>query len=341
MEKRSKPFSGLDELKHARQEIRWGILGCGEVTEIKSGPGFQKATGSSLLAVMRRNGDLAADYAKRHNVPRWYDKAEDLIKDKDVDAVYVATPPAAHRELALLCAAAGKPCYVEKPMTMSHAQSLEIVAAFAVARVPLFAAYYRRAMPRFQKIRSLIEEGVVGAVRYANIALHQPMNPEDTEPGKRSWRIDPSIAGGGRFVDMASHQLDFLDYLFGPILDVAGNKACLSGALEVEDTVSANFRFASGVLGAGTWSFAAGDKLDRCEIVGSKGRIVFSTFDDTPVSLITGSGEEQFHIPNPAHVQQPLIQSVVNTLLGYGVCPSTGETAARTDAVIDRILSRS
>lgn len=341
MEKRSKPASDTEALSHARHEIRWGILGCGEVTEVKSGPGFQKATGSSLLAVMRRNGDLAADYAKRHNVPRWYDKAEDLINDRDVDAVYVATPPAAHRELALLCAAAGKPCYVEKPMAMSHAQSLEIVAAFARAGVPLFSAYYRRAMPRFQKIRSLIKEGSIGTVRYTNIALHQPMGTEDADPAKRPWRLDPAIAGGGRFVDMASHQLDFLDYLFGPIQDISGHKACLSGSLDVEDTVSTNFRFASGVLGAGTWCFAAGDRLDRCEIVGSKGRIVFSTFDDQPVSLITTECEEQFHIPNPAHVQQPLIQSVVNTLLGYGVCPSTGENAARTDAVIDRILGRS
>lgn len=340
MEKRSKRTPGLDELAHARHEIHWGILGCGDVTEVKSGPGFQKATGSSLLAVMRRNGDLAADYAKRHNVPRWYDKAEDLINDKDIHAVYIATPPAAHRELALACAAAGKPCYVEKPMAMSHAQSQEIVAAFAQAGVPLFSAYYRRAMPRFQKIRSLIEDGAIGSVRYANIALHQPMGSEDADPAKRPWRLDPAIAGGGRFVDMAAHQLDFLDYLFGPIEDVAGYKACLSGSLDVEDTVSANFRFASGVLGAGNWCFAAGDKLDRCEIVGSKGRIVFSTFDDMPFSLITAAGAEEFHIPNPPHVQQPLIQSVVNTLLGYGVCPSTGENAARTDAVIDRILGR-
>jgi 1,5-anhydro-D-fructose reductase (1,5-anhydro-D-mannitol-forming) len=321
-------------------EIRWGILGCGDVTEIKSGPGFQKAEGSRLVAVMRRNRELAADYAQRHNVPRWYDNAQALIDDPEIDAVYIATPPSAHKPLALLCAAAGKACYVEKPMALHHAESKEVIAAFAAHRVPLFVAYYRRAMPRFKKIQELIASGAIGAVRCVNLALHQPMLAEEMDPATRPWRVDPAIAGGGRFVDMGSHQLDFLDYLFGPIIDVSGHAACLSGAHSAEDTVSATFRFTNGVLGCGSWCFAAGDRLDQCEIVGSEGRLVFATFDDTPINLITSSGMQTFHIPNPPHVQQPLIQSVVNTLLGHGVCPSTGESAARTDAVIDQILGR-
>lgn len=322
------------------QEIRWGILGCGEVTEVKSGPGFQKAQGSRLVAVMRRNVALAEDYARRHGIPRWYADAQALIDDPEVDAVYVATPPGAHYELALLCAAAGKPCYVEKPMALNHAQSRAMCEAFAAKGVPLFVAYYRRAMPRFQKIRELVLDGAIGAVRYVNLALHQPMPVEDANAASQPWRVDPAVAGGGRFVDMGSHQLDFLDYLFGLMQDVHGVAACQSGAYAVEDTVSASFRFASGVLGSASWCFAAGDKLDRCEIVGDQGRLVFSTFDDAPFSLIRADKEEYFSIPNPAHVQQPLIQQVVDTLLGRAECASTGQSAARTDAVIDRILGR-
>src|SRR5277367_2165196 len=100
----------------SRDTIRWGILGCGDVTEIKSGPGFQKATGSKLVAVMRRNGKLAEDYARRHGVARWYDDVDALIHDPEVDAVYIATPPGVHLEMALKVAAADKPAYVEKPM---------------------------------------------------------------------------------------------------------------------------------------------------------------------------------------------------------------------------------
>lgn len=321
--------------------VRWGILGCGEVTEVKSGPGFQKAENSQLVAVMRRNGALAADYATRHGVPRWYDDAQALINDPEVDAVYVATPPGSHKPLALLCAAAGKPCYVEKPMALNHAESLEMIAAFKQAGVPLFTAYYRRAMPRFVKIRELIEGGAIGGVRYVNLALHQPPAAEDLDPATQPWRVDPAVAGGGRFVDMGSHQLDFFDALFGPIIDVAGFAVSRLPGAKVEDTVSASFRFASGVVGSASWCFAAADKLDRCEIVGEAGRVVFSTFDDAPVQLIRATGTESFSIPNPAHVQQPLIQNVVDCLLGRGEPLSTGETAARTDAVIDRILGRS
>lgn len=322
------------------KEIRWGILGCGEVTEVKSGPGFQKADASRLVAVMRRNGGLAADYARRHGVARWYEDASALIADAEVDAVYVATPPAAHKPLALLCAAAGKPCYLEKPMALNHAESQELVRAFAQAGVPLFVAYYRRAMPRFAKIRELLAEGAIGAARYVNLVLHQPPVAADLDPAEQPWRVDPAIAGGGRFVDMGSHQLDFLDALFGPISEVRGFAASHLPHARVEDTVSAAFSFASGLSGSASWCFAAANQADRCEIVGEKGSIVFSTFDDTPIRLLRPAGEESFAIPNPAHVQQPMIQNVVDCLLGRATALSTGESAARTDAVIDRILGR-
>jgi predicted dehydrogenase len=91
------------------ESVRWGIIGVGNVTEAKSGPGFQQAERSELVAVMRRNGDLAADYARRHDVPRWYDDADELINDPEVDAVYVATPPDSHREYVVRVAQAGKP----------------------------------------------------------------------------------------------------------------------------------------------------------------------------------------------------------------------------------------
>ena len=322
-------------------EIRWGILGCGDVTEVKSGPGFQKAAASRLLAVMRRNGALAADYAQRHGVARWYDDAAALIADTEIDAVYIATPPIAHQPLALLCAAAGKPCYVEKPMALNHAQSQSMVDAFASRGIPLFVAYYRRALPRFQKIRELIHSGAIGALRYASLQLHQTPAPEDLDPANQPWRVDPAIAGGGRFVDMGSHQLDLLDYLFGPVISANGFAAHHSGSHQAEDTVSACLRFTNGISASASWCFSAGDKLDRCEIVGSAGRLVFSTFDDAPFSLITAAGEARFDYPNPAHVQQALIQNVVDSLLGHAQALSDGASAARTDWVIDQILGRS
>ena len=203
--------------------IRWGIIGCGNVTEVKSGPGFQKAANSALVAVMRRNAALAEDYARRHGVPKWYADAQALIADPEVDAVYVATPPASHMEYALACARAGKPVYVEKPMARTLAECEAMIDACRSAGVPLFVAYYRRTLPRFLKIKELVESGAIGDVRLVTVTLHQKPAPDDVDPVKRPWRVLPEIAGGGKFLDLASHTLDFLDYTLGPIVAGQGS----------------------------------------------------------------------------------------------------------------------
>lgn len=318
--------------------VRWGIIGCGDVTEVKSGPGFQKAHNSALVAAMRRNGDLAADYAQRHGVPRWYDDGAALIADPEVDAVYVATPPNAHREYTLMAAQAGKPVYVEKPMARSYAECLDMVQACQEAGVPLWVAYYRRTLPRFLKVKELLDEGAIGQVHAVSIDLHQRVRANQLDAVGQTWRVLPEINGGGQFMDLAVHTLDFLDYVLGPIVDAQGYAANQAGNYPAEDIVAATFRFASGVLGNGLWYFNSIDKVDRNVIRGSRGRIVFSSFSDDPVRLERDDGWREFTIGHPPHVQQPLIQSIVDELNGQGTCPSTGESGARTNWVTDRIL---
>ena len=319
--------------------IRWGIIGCGDVTEVKSGPGFQKADHSNLVAVMRRRGELAKDYAERHGVPRWYDNAAALINDSEVDAVYIATPPSSHKEYTLMGAEAGKPVYVEKPMALNFAECQEMIAACAHRDVPLFVAYYRRTLPRFLKIKELIGAGAIGDVRFVSINFYQPIYAEDLNPDHQPWRVDPTVAGGGRFVDLASHMLDFLDYALGPISEVKGLAANQAGKYKAEDIVTGCFRFASGIQGAGTWCFSAFENRDVTEIVGTAGRISYSTFDATTITLTTREGTTEFAFDYPPHIAQPLIQTVVDELNGTGKCPSTGVTAARTSWVMDQMLS--
>ena len=319
------------------ETIRWGIIGCGNVTEVKSGPGFQKARGSELVAVMRRNADRAADYARRHAVPKWYDDAQKLIDDPEVDAIYVATPPVFHAEYAIRCARARKPVYVEKPMALNHAECQEMIRACADVQVPLFVAYYRRGLPRFLKAKELIESGAIGHVRYVRIALSR--QPLDTSEGSAlPWRVVPKIAGGGLFVDLACHTLDFLDYVLGPITDICGHASNQAGLYPAEDIVDASFRFLSGVQGTGSWCFSAFENADVVEVVGSEGKVRLSTYGVEPVLWVTAEGATEFAIPNPPHVQGPLIQSVVDDLLGVSPCPSTGESAARTSWVMDQLL---
>lgn len=319
--------------------IRWGIIGCGDVTEVKSGPAFQKARNSLLVAVMRRNEKLAEDYARRHKVPKWYDDAESLIQDEEVDAVYIATPPSSHKEYALAVARVGKPAYVEKPMAMNHAECREMIQAFEKAGKPLFTAYYRRALPRFLKVKSIIDDGLIGDVRGVSVRLYQPPSLADRS-GTTTWRTNPRIAGGGYFVDLGSHMIDLLQYLIGPIKSARGHSSNQASLYDAEDIVSGTFAFENGVHGTGLWSFTAGDLQDATEIVGSLGRVTYSTFLEAPVTLEASGRVERFDIPHPEHVQQPLIQLVVDELLGVGKSPSTWKNGAATSWVMDSMLGR-
>ncbi len=241
--------------------VRWGIIGCGDVTEIKSGPGFAKAKNSALVAVMRRSAEKAADYASRHNVPRWYANAQQLIEDPEVDAVYVATPPGSHAELAIQVAAAGKPVYVEKPMARDHAECLKMIEACRSSRggqgVPLFVAYYRRALPRILRVKKLIEEGAIGDVRFVQHTLFQRPNEQEKIGGNLPWRVVPELAGGGRFLDLASHALDVFDFLFGPVKEATGRAANQAGLYKAEDIVTGNWLHQSGDIGTCTLCFTS------------------------------------------------------------------------------------
>jgi 1,5-anhydro-D-fructose reductase (1,5-anhydro-D-mannitol-forming) len=327
------PSSAPSGFFRNRTTVRWGIIGCGDVTEVKSGPGFQKADGSQLVAVMRRNAARAADYARRHGIPRWYDNVDALLADPEVDAVYIATPPEAHLSCALRVAAAKKPAYVEKPMARNTAECDAMIAAFRRANVPLFVAYYRRRLPRFLRVHELLRQGAIGAV--TGISYNQAERFHLRDAG---WRIDATSAGGGHFLDVGSHTLDLCDLFFGPLECVQGVAANLAAAYAVEDSVAMSFRTRDGVPGTATWNFSSAVHRDVFRVTGTEGEIEFSVFDSAPIRLTRETGDETFDPAHPPHVQQPLIQTVVDDLLGRATCPSTGETARRTSVVMDAVL---
>jgi 1,5-anhydro-D-fructose reductase (1,5-anhydro-D-mannitol-forming) len=313
--------------------IRWGIIGCGDVTEVKSGPGFQKANGSALVAVMRRDRAKAEDYARRHGVPRFYGNADELIADADVDAVYVATPVSSHCDLAHRVAAAGKPCLVEKPMAMTHAECLRMVEAFNARRLPLWVAYYRRALPRFLKVRELLDTGAIGTPTAIHVAVTDRLASAET---MRNWRFDPAISGGGLFHDLGSHCIDLFDFLLGRIDEAFGFSSNTGGAYAAPDLTKLACRFVGGAAGTGIWDFNAATKADLMTITGSAGSIATPVFSDTDVVVKRNGRNEVLPIRNPPHVHQPLIQSIVDELGGGPRCASTGESGARAAWVMDR-----
>ena len=319
-----------------KDHVRWGMIGCGAVAEVKSGPALQKAAGSSLVAVMRRDAAKAADYARRHGVPSHYDSAAGLVADPEVDAVYVATPPSSHLELALLAAEAGKPCLVEKPMALNHAECVRMIEAFEARGVPLFVAYYRRALPRFLEARRLLQAGAIGTPTSAHIFQYDHLLRGDAA---RVWRVDPAVAGGGLFLDLASHGLDLLDFLLGPIAAVSGVAVNTGRSYAAEDLTTACFRFESGAAGTGVWDFNADRSADGIVITGNAGEFHMPVFADAPLVLRTGGREDVLPFRNPPHVHQPLVQTVVDELLGRGQCESTGRSAARASRVMDQCLA--
>ncbi len=319
--------------------IKWGIIGCGDVTEVKSGPAFNKVSHSKLSAVTRRNYDKAKDYARRHNVPHYFDNATELINSEQVDAIYIATPPSSHATYAIEAMKAGKPVYVEKPMATTYEECLKMNKVSQDLGVPLFVAYYRRTLPGYLKVKELLDNKIIGKVLAVNIRLTRPANQAEMNS---SWRVDKQMAGGGIFYDLASHQFDFLDFIFGPIEKATGFYSNNNSWYNVEDTVTANFKFKSGIIGSGLWSFVTHEKADEdtMEIIGTDGSILFSGFNHEPIKLITKEGTLEFPYLNPENIQYNLIKSVNEAILNKTTCVSDGISAARTNWVLEQVIAQ-
>lgn len=320
------------------QVINWGIIGCGNVTEVKSGPAFNKVRGSRLLAVMRRDREKLKDYAARHDVPKTYQSADELINDPEIDAIYVATPPGSHREYALKVASANKHCCLEKPMALNFAECKEIAEAFEGKGAQLFVAYYRRSLPRFNQVKAWIDSGRVGAIRHINWSYSRAPSAADLSP-EYDWRTDPAVAGGGHFVDLACHGLDLFIHLAGDISEARGIAVNQQNLYDAEDAVSACWVFGSGATGAGFWNFGANTYADEVVIYGSEGNIRFSVFADQPLVLETDEGLESVEIAHPENIQYFHIENMVKHLNGRGHHPAAGSEGAKVSQVMDQILA--
>jgi len=321
------------------KNIRWGIIGCGDVTEKKSGPAYQKVDGFELKAVMRRNLDLAKDYAQRHQVEEYFSDADKIINNPNIDAVYIATPPDSHKLYALKVAAAGKPCCIEKPMAPTYADCLEINTTFNKKNIPLFVAYYRRSLPRFNKIKELIKNGEIGKIRHITWQLNKDVTEEELA-GIYIWRLDKNIALGGHFDDLASHGLDLFAYLLGDFEDAKGISFKQQNLYTSLDAITACWKHKSGVTGSGGWNFGCHEYLDEVVIYGSEGKITFAVFDDQAISIIKSDKTEKFTIDHPENIQFYHVQNMRDLLLENKPHPSTGKTALHIAWVMDKILGR-
>lgn len=326
-------------LQEKPQAIHWGIIGCGNVTEIKSGPAFNKVPDSSLVAAMRRDAEKARDYAQRHQVSKWYDDAGKLINDPNVNAVYIATPPKYHEEYTIAALNAGKPVYVEKPMSVDVAACNRMQLAAKKTGVKLCVAHYRRALPMFLKVKELLAREIIGSVRTVSIKLMQPDQSVMVAKTDKNWRVDPAIAGAGLFFDLAPHQLDLVFYFFGKVQQAFGLATNQAGLYKAEDVVAGVMQMQNNILFNGLWCFSVAEGLEQdiFEINGSKGRISFPVFGHE-ITIETGTETEKIAFQPPAHIQQPMIEKVVQYFLGRADNPCSAADAILSMTVMEKFV---
>jgi predicted dehydrogenase len=319
----------------------WGIIGTGDVTEVKSGPGFQKAPGSELRAVMRRNAAKAQDYARRHGVPLWYDNAEALLANPDITSVYIATPPASHKEYTIAALEAGKNVYVEKPVALNAGECTAMIAAEQVTGSKVCAAHYRRFLPGFMKLHELLNAGAIGKPLIVRLDMLQPAASNLIAQTEENWRVNPALSGGGLFHDLAPHQLDLMLHWFGKVVDASGTASNQGGHYDADDCVVGWAKFDSGVVLQGRWHFSVPEAASRdlCEIIGTEGSLRINFFGEQVLQLHNGEGEQQFKLPNPPHIQQPMIEQVNAYFRGERDNPCTLAEARATMELMDCFTS--
>ena len=317
--------------------VSWGIIGCGDVTEKKSGPAFNKVAGSKLAAVMRRDAAKAEDYALRHGVGSWFSDAAQLMDHTDVNAIYIATPPASHADYAIKALQKGFNVYVEKPVTRNAAEARTI--AEALKQYPeqkLTVAHYRRALPMFLKVKELIDSKVVGDVRTVQVRMWQSRKPALIADVAANWRVQPELSGGGYFHDLAPHQLDLMLFFFGEPVKYHGFSLNQSNNNAADDHVCGEIIFKNKVVVNGSWCFnvAEGLTADSCEIIGAKGKITFPFFGNF-VSWKTAGNEETITFTHPEHIQQPMIENIVSYFNNEGPNPCSIEEAVVLMDIMD------
>lgn len=317
--------------------IHWGIIGCGDVCEVKSGPAFNKVPDSRLIAVMRRDEAKAADFARRHGVPKYYSDAEKLINEPDVNAIYIATPPSSHAGYMEQALKAGKPVYVEKPVTTSADMCRRMIDIKNRLNGYVSVAHYRRQLPLFRKVKDLIGQGAIGQVTLITLTTLQPKASKIITQTADNWRIQPDISGGGLFHDLSPHQLDIAYWLFGKPVSVTGNSLNQSKLYNAPDIATVEAEFADGILLHGVWAFNVGEPATRdvCEIIGSEGFIRFSFFRKSTIEIGNTGGTTVHEIAYPENIQQPMIDAVVKFFRGTGENPCSLEDALIVMEMID------
>jgi predicted dehydrogenase len=312
--------------------LRWGLIGCGDISQKRVAPALRSIPECELIAVSRARVELAEAFANEFGAKRWYGDWRELIADDEIDAVYIATPVYLHAEQTAAAAEAGKSVLCEKPMAMNPDECEQMIAVCDHEDVKLGVAYYRRFYPSIRRVKEIIESGEIGKPVIAQINAFERFNPAPGED--RYWLLEKSKSGGGPMMDFGCHRLEILLNLFGPI---ERTTAVIGRALldrEVEDTCVAIFEFGSGAQASLAVTHAAFESRDTLDIYCSAGSIHTTSLNRGEIRIVTTAGERIESYPPHANLHQPLIEDFTRAVLD-GREPEVGGDVGRAVAMIE------
>ncbi len=304
--------------------IRWGIIGCGNVAEYKSGPPLYQTPSSELIAVMRRDAMKAADFAQRHGAHRWYTDPAALIADADVNAIYIASPHALHATHVKLAAEAGKIVLCEKPLGISTAEAQACVDVCRARGVPLSVPYYRRYWPIVQKMRELLNDNAIGRVVAAHVQLADYFAGDPDRP----WLTARESSGGGALANAGSHWVDLIRYLLGDIASVSAQCSSQASGFETEDTIVVQLETVEHALLSLSITLQSPININEFDISGTAGRLRATSLSAGQLILDRVGREPQvMSLPRSRFAHAEFIAELVEHLRSDQPVPIPGEEA--------------
>lgn len=318
--------------------LKWGLIGCGDIAQKRVAPALRDLPMCELLAVTRSRPDLAESFANRFGARKWYPAWHELLADKEIDAVYIATPVHLHAAQTIAAAEAGKHVLCEKPMATNVEECDAMVAACRANDVKLGVAYYRHFYPVIERIKKVIASGEIGKPVLVQVNAFEWFDPGPDHP--RRWLIEREMAGGGPMFDFGCHRIEALVNIFGPVQRVTSIVSNAVFNREVEDTATALFQFESGTCGVLSVSHAASEPRDTLDVFGVQGSINVPVLNAGEMRIRTSNGERMESHPPASNIHQPLIEDFVDALLTNREPRVSGEIGRRVAKVEGEIYLR-
>ena len=317
--------------------LAWGLVGAGDIVRKRVGPALRDLATCDLAAVCRARADLAESSARAFGAKRWYATCRDLLADGDIEAVYLATPPARHAEQTVTAAEAGKHVLCEKPMAISVAECDRMIAACRAHGVRLGIAYYRHFYPVIGRIKDILASGEIGSVTLAQMNAFEWFNPAVGQP--RHWLVTRE-AGGGPMFDFGCHRIEVLLHLFGPVRRVQGLTATVAFDREVEDTAGALFQFERGPCAGLMVTHAAAEPVDTLSLFGTRGSIHVDALTTGDMRVSAGGASRTECHPPASNIHQPSIEDFVDAVFSGREPAVPGEAGRAVAAIEERIYAQ-